>query len=116
MKYGVMRNGIYVAVAQPTPLPNQQKESPMTRVSKPEPDPVLIEGRIVRETEKAVLFNVRVVNGRSIENPRNEWFPISQMKSRTIAAPPKDPYQDPEEDELDTMKMSHWICQTKGLV
>lgn len=107
------QSGQWIPIPQPIP----PEGSPM-RVSKPEPDPVLIEGTRIRETEKAILFCVKQVNGRVLPESKNEWFPISQMKSAlTLAPDPEDPFNSEEESKaMDWMKMSHWICSTKGLV
>lgn len=109
MKQGVMRNGIYVAVARPVPL--NRKESTMARI---EPDPVLLEGIKLRETDKAILFKVHRVNGKDLPEPLTTWFPTSQMKSALTLAPL--PETTDATETYDWMKMSHWICQNKGLV
>lgn len=109
MRYGVMRNGIYTAVARPTP-PNKG-ESNMARI---EPDPVMLEGTKLRETELAIQFKVHKVNGKDLPEPLTTWFPRSQMKSSLTLAPL--PQSVDESETFDWMKMSHWICSTKGLV
>lgn len=83
-----------------------------------EPDPVLLEGTKLRETDKAIMFKVHRVNGKDLPETLTTWFPISQMKSAlTLAPDPEDPFNSEEESKaMDWMKMSHWICQTKGLV
>ena len=69
-----------------------------------------LKGYHIRETDKAILFEVHEVNGVPISGgPRQLWFPVSQMESQT--------YDSKEGDgELDTLVMSDWIIQQKDLL
>ena len=60
------------------------------------------------ETDKAVQFKVEEVNGLSLDEPKTFWFPLSQIKSLTHAAP----------DSLaaDTVKVAEWILKNKELL
>jgi len=72
-------------------------------------DPVhTIEGRHIGESAKAVKFRVEIVAGEVLGEPRNEWFPFSQMLKSSKAAP--------NSTELDTLVVSEWILNEKGLL
>ena len=67
-----------------------------------------VTGQYLRETDKAVQFKVEEVNGLSLDEPKTFWFPLSQIKSLTHAAP----------DSLaaDTVKVAEWILKNKELL
>lgn len=67
-----------------------------------------LQGYNLGETGKAVKFEIHQINGTPLEHPKSEWFPFSQMKSSTKAAPGS--------DEFDNLVVSEWICKQKSLV
>lgn len=67
-------------------------------------------GKVIRETEKAVLFNVMEISGAPIEPPASQWFPISRMQKRIT---------NPNAEDQDTMMVESWLidkfCQENGI-
>ncbi len=82
-------------------------------MSTPHPKEVVVLcGRKIRESPKAVLFTF-CAEGKSFAdfetgNTQREWFPLSQVVSihNTFNA---------ETQSLDSMVVSNWICQQKGI-
>lgn len=79
-----------------------------------------LQGYHMRETEKAVLFEVHQINGAPWDpesgadntRARQHWFPLSQVKSITHA--PK-----AVEDgtlEYDNIQVKEWILKSKELI
>ena len=62
--------------------------------------PVELTGYIQAETPKAILLELS-----GIDPPKSLWFPLSQVKSITRAAP--------DSDDIDTLKVSQWIWGRK---
>lgn len=82
----------------------------MTRTFRP--DPVhTIHGLIVRETDKAVLFELHAIGTAApFERPyRNHWFPLSQIQKI---------HRNPilGEENKDWILIKEWILQAKGLL
>ena len=78
-----------------------------------------LQGYHIRETEKAVLFEVHQINGSMYsleqgedEKKRQHWFPLSQVKSITHAA--KKNYESAL--EYDNIQVKEWILSTKGIL
>jgi len=70
-------------------------------------DPVItIRGTNLRETGKAVQFEIHLANEIKIDPPVTEWFPFSQISKMT---------HDPKEDPEHTFIVSAWIMGVKGL-
>ena len=70
-------------------------------------EPVLtIKRTRLRESEKAVQFNVQDISGEPLEKAKTEWFPYSQIKSSVIS-------KDLNEDIL---VVSEWILNQKDLI
>lgn len=69
-----------------------------------------IEGTIIRETERAVLFSVVSISGNPISKPHENWFPISRMIKK---------FRNPNEKGKDTMMIESWLidrfCEDHGL-
>jgi len=75
-----------------------------------------VEGIAVRETEKAILFEVYLVNGCDPEpTNRKQWFPLSQVKSITYnhVNSPEDP---DAELQYDKMMVKQWLLKNKDLL
>jgi hypothetical protein len=76
---------------------------------------ITLMGYHLRETDKAVLFKVHQVDGEEwtpesgSSRDRDHWFPLSQMTKRVYSHCAKD-------GEMDSITVSQWICQQKGLV
>jgi len=68
---------------------------------------IKLKGTELRQTDKAVHFLVERVGDDELENPVSHWFPISQIKSRTIH---------PETEGSDMIEVASWICRAKELV
>jgi hypothetical protein len=71
---------------------------------------VQLRGYHKRETDKAILFDIREIEGEPLDKPKQEWFPVSQMKSQTY----KKDRTMADIDELDELWVSQWIAQQKG--
>lgn len=70
---------------------------------------IKLTGTKLRETEKAVHFTVTKVGGKDIESVTH-WFPISQIKSMSVAAPSA------PSSSSDEIQVADWICKSKELV
>ena len=69
---------------------------------------MMITGRYLGETAKAVRFAVHQVNGEHLLTPQSEWFPFSQIERSCI---------DPEGTEAtDYLIISEWIAKQKDLL
>lgn len=68
---------------------------------------VILTGYRLRESEKAVQFQVETVAGEPLSEPKTEWFPFSQVESSQTTHTP---------DEMDTLTVSQWIVDQKDLV
>lgn len=69
-----------------------------------------IRGKTLRESERAVLFNVMEISGAPIDPPHSHWFPISRMQKRVT---------NPNADDQDTMMVESWLidkfCENIGI-
>lgn len=65
-----------------------------------------LQGSIIRETEKAILFQVEEINGLPIDDSPQEWFPLSQVKSILRST----------NSDLDKIEVKEWILQQKELL
>ena len=78
-----------------------------------------LQGYHIRETEKAVLFEVRQINGAPWDpetgaddyRKRQHWFPLSQVKSITHVNTAGE-----SAIEYDNMQVKEWILSTKGII
>ncbi len=83
----------------------------------PYPDEPLhkIEGKILRETDRAILMQCEKIDGNDWDpqKSKSQWFPISQVGSLTrgLMHP-----SNPNLDEPDVAKVKRWILQTKGII
>lgn len=68
---------------------------------------VILTGYLLRESDKAVQFQVETVDGEPLGKPKTEWFPFSQVESSQITHSP---------NEMDTLTVSQWIVDQKDLV
>jgi hypothetical protein len=68
---------------------------------------VILTGYRLKETDKAVQFQVETVDGEPLQEAKTEWFPLSQVESSQTTHTP---------DEMDTLTVSEWIVEQKGLV
>jgi hypothetical protein len=66
-----------------------------------------VRGTKLRETEKAIHFDITEVAGEAFDCPVTHWFPISQLKSTFI---------DPKSTGNDTLEVADWILESKGLI
>jgi hypothetical protein len=84
----------------------------MTRTPSPQ---ITLLGYHLRESDKAVLFKVHQVDGEEwtpesgSNKDRDHWFPLSQMSKQVYS-------RDGTEGEMDSITVSQWICEQKGLV
>lgn len=77
-----------------------------------------LQGFIHRETERAILFEPHQLNGSPLEvdpKPARHWFPISQCRSITRAAPVP-PDDDTGEIEYDNLTVKEWLLKEKGIM
>lgn len=65
-----------------------------------------IYGRILKESEKAILMRVIAIDSLEdeIDSPHTSWFPFSQTKTITRS----------NSSEADTLEVSEWILRQKG--
>ena len=77
----------------------------MTRSSTPT-EFIKLTGTKLRETDKAVHFQVDKVGDTALEESVTHWFPFSQISSQTSS----------HTDGQDEIKVAKWICQSKELV
>jgi len=61
-----------------------------------------LEGKITRETEKAVCIVVKKLQGVEINSKAYEWFPRSQIENVCYA------------EEADSFEATQWILEQKG--
>lgn len=72
-----------------------------------------LQGYAMRETDKAILFEVYQLDGQEINLTRREmWFPFSQVKSITRAAPTTDG----NAIEYDNIQVKEWILKQKEIL
>lgn len=73
-------------------------------------------GRIITETDKAILFHCNEIDGNEWDpaHPRRNWFPISQVG--TISRGKRYIDEEDKADEADTVTIKRWILQQKGIV
>ena len=67
---------------------------------------IKLTGTKLRETEKAVHFQVDEVSDEPLEDSVTYWFPISQISSQTTGTA----------YGKDIIKVAKWICVQKELV
>lgn len=75
-----------------------------------------LQGFIHRETERAILFEPHQLNGSPLAvdpKPARHWFPLSQCKSITRAAPAD---TDTGEVEYDNLTVKEWLLKDKGIM
>lgn len=79
----------------------------MTRTSQPT-EYIRLEGSIRRETDKAILFDVHVVDDREFEEheQRSIWFPVSQMNK----------IMRNKGMERDWIEVAKWLVQKNALI
>ena len=98
----------------PTPTTFERTVNPASNVRAGDAIHTL-QGYVQRETEKAVLFEVWQVAGMEIDlelKARTMWFPLSQVKSITHAAPANGD----SALEYDNIQIKEWILGQKGLI
>jgi len=66
-----------------------------------------LQGTLVRETEKAVLFQTDTISGAPVDNNKELWYPLSQISSKMV---------DPNNKGEDWIMASEWILQQKGFL
>lgn len=71
----------------------------MSRISDTKYTP--IKGNILRETDKAIQFEIEEIAGQTLEDRTTMWFPLSQMKSITRS----------HSTELDSIEVAEWILK-----
>ena len=64
-------------------------------------------GKLIRETEKALLIRVVEIEGEELPVPKEEWFPKTQVTDQRLS-------DDPE--ELDKFEAKRWIMEGKKLI
>lgn len=68
-----------------------------------------VRGTVIKETEKAVYFQVCEISGSPIE-VASEWFPLSRIEKRLT---------DPKHEQSDTMVIESWLidkfCEKRGI-
>lgn len=69
---------------------------------------IKLTGTKLRETEKAIHFEVRKVGDADLQPHVIHWFPLSQIKSMTTTADRLD-----GDDEI---AVADWICRSKELI
>ena len=72
-----------------------------------------LQGYAMRETDKAILFEVYQLDGQDIDLTKREmWFPFSQVKS--ITRPPRG--VDGSAIEYDNLTVKEWILKQKEIL
>ena len=66
-----------------------------------------IVGNKLGESEKAIKFRVHKISGIPLDQTKTEWFPLSQIDKI---------FTDPNNINCDSMIVSEWILQQKGLI
>ena len=67
----------------------------------------MITGTKLGESEKAIKFRVHEISGIPLGQTKIEWFPLSQIDKI---------FTDPSNINCDSMLVSVWILQQKGLI
>ena len=67
----------------------------------------LVLGYSMRETEKAILITVHEIEGETVDEVKNYWFPKTQIVDVKLN-------DDPE--ELDRFNIKEWILQQNKLI
>jgi len=79
------------------------------------PQPIyLVLGRLIRETDKAVLIRIIQVEDTKLPASVHEWFPLSQIVDSKITS-----LDETEEDgtlTLDRFNIKEWLIKEKGLI
>ena len=68
---------------------------------------ITIFGNLHNETGKAIRMTVHKVGETTLDEPKSEWFPFSQVQKML---------RNPTEDDADELFVSEWILQQKGLI
>lgn len=66
-----------------------------------------VQGKVQRESDKAILIRITSIGDRPFKTPRNEWFPFSQVSKI---------HKNPNEENSDYLVASEWIIEQKGLM
>ena len=66
-----------------------------------------IVGNKLGESEKAIKFRVHEISGTLLDQTKTEWFPLSQIEKM---------FTDPNNINYDSMVVSEWILQQKGMI
>jgi hypothetical protein len=68
---------------------------------------VTLTGNKMKETEKAVLFQIQKISGTPVKLPKStQWFPLSQVQKM---------FKDPTQSGVDTITVSEWILKQKEI-
>ena len=67
-----------------------------------------VTGCVIKETQKAILFRIHTIRDSIIE-PKDEWFPKSQILKEFIVSPEED-------QDTSWLLVSEWIMGQKGLL
>jgi hypothetical protein len=66
-----------------------------------------VHGKLVKSTERAMCITIWDVEGKPLEDPKNEWFPKSQIVDYTLSDDLTEP---------DCFSCKKWIMEGKGLI
>ena len=77
------------------------------KISAPSKPDVVVTGNKLGESEKAIKFEVLKVDTVVLDNPKTEWFPLSQINKTFV---------NPNKMDEDTLTISNWIATTKGYI
>lgn len=69
-----------------------------------------VEGRLIKETAKAVLVRIDLIDDEPCSPAKSYWFPKSQVVDSILVDPIFEP------DSLDKFTMKHWIMDQHGFV
>jgi hypothetical protein len=72
---------------------------------------VLISGRWIAETDKAVRFRVDKIGDRAMLENITYWFPLSQVSSLLKQPLTAENYK----EQLDTLRVKEWLVIKNGL-
>ena len=64
-------------------------------------------GTLHNETGKAIRMTVEKVGETTLDSPKSEWFPFSQVQKMV---------RNPTPGESDELFVSEWILKQKGLI
>jgi exosome complex RNA-binding protein Csl4 len=78
-------------------------------MSRPATQYIKVYGYRLRETEKAVQFEVHKVGDDELETPKREWFPFSQMKSQNYST-------QQDRTTFDDIQVNDWVLRQKELI